>query len=250
MAGAIADEILIAFLHGELDEIEIQRVEAAMVADPGVERRLEALAGQDDDIRNAFAAVLEAPVPGRLTAIVNETQPEAQIVDLKSIREDRMRRRWQLPHFGAIAASLAIGLVAGWQASNPDTASPDALVIASAGGPVLTQAADAFLASARSGERKSLASLGTASVTISFKTAEGILCRQFALDGGSSVSDGVACREGTGWRLHALGVRPGETGEMRTASGDAAPAVLAAVDVLIDGDPLDAAAENDALTRQ
>ena len=249
MAAPLSDEMLVAFLHGELGEIEIRRVEAAMAADPALELRIEALSRQDDDIRAAFGDVLTAPIPDTLIATVNATQPEAEIVDIAARRERKAQRAWGWPQGGAIAASLAIGLFAGWQASNAPTATGEALVIASADGPRFAGRVETMLATAKSGERTALASLGTGRVTISFKTSEGALCRQFAVEGSTGTTDAVACREGAGWRLHALGLQPGESGEMRTASGDAAPAVIAAVDALIAGDPLDAAGEKQALAQ-
>lgn len=247
MTATISDELLIAFLHGELNEIEIKRVEAAMAADQSIEARAEALALQDDHIRDAFDDILVAPVPDRLTATVMTTQPEVEIVDFAAARARKSQRSWGWPQFGAMAATLAVGLIAGWQANTPTGSAPDALVVASAQGPMLGREAQSFLATAQSGEPKALASIGTASVTISFKTVDGALCRQFAIASSTGATDGVACREGSEWKLQALAARAGETGEMRTASGDAAPAVLATVDELIDGAPLDANAEKDAL---
>lgn len=250
MTNAISDEMLVAFLHGELNELEIKRVEAAMAADPAIAAKAEAFAVQDDDVRAAFNDILAAPVPDNLVATIMNTRPEATVVDLAAVRERKSQRSWGWPQFGAMAATLALGLIAGWQTSAPGPSGSDALVIASADGPVLGSEAQSFLASAQSGDQKQLGSIGTASVTISFRTADGVLCRQFAVAGQAGATDGVACREGSRWMLQALGARAGEAGEMRTASGDAAPAVLATVDALIDGEPLDAAAEKAALANK
>lgn len=250
MAAPLSDEMFVAFLHGELDEIEIRRVEAAMAADPALELRIEALSRQDDDIRNAFGTVLNAPVPETLIATVNATQPEAEIIDIAARHERKAQRAWGWPQASAIAASLAIGLLAGWQGGNTPTATSEALVIASADGPRLAKNVETMLATVKSGELKSLAALGTGRVTISFQTADGVLCRQFAVEGSVGTTDGVACRESKGWRLHALGLRSGESGEIRMASGDAAPPVLASVDALIAGEPLDAVAETTALLQK
>ena len=174
-----------------------------------------------------------------------------QLTRPATIGAARARRtpwNWGWLQLGAVAASLAIGLVVGSQTGNTPAGETGALVVATADGPTLGGGLETFLAATKSGERKQLASLGTASVTISFMTAEGKLCRQFAIEGKTRTTDGVACRAQRGWRVEALGLRAGDTGEMRTASGDAAPAVISTVDALIAGDPLDAAAEAKALS--
>jgi hypothetical protein len=87
---------------------------------------------------------------------------------------------------------------------------------------------------------------GPIKLGLTFRTAAGRYCRTF-----QSPADrlaGLACREPGGWTLQATARMAPEQvqGEYRTAGSDTAGAVLAAVDGLIAGAPLDAAAERAA----
>ena len=82
-------------------------------------------------------------------------------------------------------------------------------------------------------------------VSLTFRAADGRWCRSF-----QSADDnvaGLACRQDGGWRAEAVAPFAAPTSELRTASNDTPPAVLAAVDALIGGETLDAAAEQDAI---
>src|SRR5258708_16809010 len=85
-----SDEALVAYLDGELDGEERGHVEAWLDADPAVRDRLLALAESAGLVRNAFADIVNEPVPERLIAAARgETAPapagpsEAEIVVLR-----------------------------------------------------------------------------------------------------------------------------------------------------------------------
>ncbi len=248
---AFTDADLAAFMAGLLeDDARIDAIEAALNADPALAARAEALAAGDDTaaaVRNAFAPVLRAPVPERLTQIV--TAPAtAEVVDLAAARTARTLpmpandtakdggSSWRWPQFGAMAASLALGVMIGGPllTGGGAGAGPD-------GGSLVLASADvtAMLDSAPSGQAVDLASLGTGEVVLTFQGTDGQLCRQFMLDNGGSTSDALACAsEDSGWQIEAFGRRAAPSGEMKLAGGDAAPAVVAAVDAIIASDPL------------
>lgn len=271
MTAHFSDEDLRAFLGGQLDDAAMARVEAALDADPELAERAERLlAGEDLDglLRNAYAPLLAAPVPERLLAAL-AGPATASVTDLAEARRQRdgagggagagpagVRNRasaWRWPRFGALqfgamAASLAAGLVLGGVFTAGDrTGAGDALALAGAAGPTLPAAVGQMLDTAASGQRVRLARLGEGEVILSFRNVDQALCRQFSITSGAATSDAVACRSAEQWQLEALGKRPAAAGEMRTAGGDAAPAVIAAVDGLIDGDPLEAEDERAAL---
>ncbi|MBA4044655.1 MAG: hypothetical protein C0471_09590 [Erythrobacter sp.] len=240
------DAQLGAFLDGTLeDEALLDAIEAAINADPALADRVEVLASGDDPatlaVRDAFAPVLSAPVPEKLTQII--TAPEsAQVVDLAAARSARTLPKpandtaggWRWPQFGAMAASLALGmLIGGPLLTGGDTApAGGSLVLASA-------EVDAMLDAAPSGQAVDLAALGTGEVVLTFRNADGALCRQFMIEAGGGTSDALACagKDG-GWQVEAFGRRAAPVGEMKLAGGDAAPAVVAAVDAMIDSDVL------------
>ena len=141
-----------------------------------------------------------------------------------------------------MAASLALGVLIGGPLLKGGAEAP-------AGGSLVLASADltAMLDSAPSGQKPDLAALGEGEVVLTFRNADGQLCRQFLIEGaGGTTSDALACA-GSGaqkeWQIEAYGRRAAPVGEMKLAGGDAAPAVVAAVDAMIDSDPLTGADE-------
>ena len=249
MSAQFTDAQLAGFMAGTLDdEALIDAIEAAINADPALAARAEALAAGDTLaplVREAFAPVLDAPVPERLIAA---TAPHAaEVVDLAAARaaksaaplptpaNDTGRGSWRWPQFGAIAASLVLGVMIGGPLLTGGGGS------APAGGSLVLASAevDAMLGSAPSGQKTDLAALGEGEVVLTFRDAEGRLCRQFTIEGpAGGASDALACASSGAWQIEAYGRRAAPAGEMKLAGGDAAPAVVAAVDGLIASDPL------------
>ena len=114
-----SDEALIAYLDGELDSAERGHVEAWMEADPAARARLAALAQADDLVRDAYASILEEPIPERLIAATRgegaATAGTAAAAEILVLRPGRpatsgSQRRW---HIGLAAAATLFGLVVG-----------------------------------------------------------------------------------------------------------------------------------------
>jgi hypothetical protein len=254
MTGNFSDEELIAFLNGELDEARAERLVLDLENDAGLVDRLERLDPLSAEIKAAYDDVLAMPVPDRLRGAVLGLQEEMRtdnVVSFAAAKAEKERRRFRWPEFAAMAASLAVGLVIGGQSSilGPSGKGADAIIIASGDGPTVAPAVAQFLAAKAGGETQQIAGLGLARASISFRDGEDRLCRQFSIDAKATATDGVACLADGQWAVAAIGTRSIEGGDIRTASGDASPAVLAAVDAMIVGDPLDAGAEKAALDR-
>lgn len=242
----VSEETLMAYVDGELDAEGVAVVEQAMREDPALATAVDAQRGLRQRLQQAYAPVLDEPMPERLLAAVNagaanETPAtDATVVPLRASRDTRTPRRgWHWPEWTALAASLAIGvLVAPWL--RPDA--PPALLEMSGDGLVaragLAHALDNRLASEGAGP-------GPVSVGLSFRARDGHYCRTFVLAPPRAVA-GLACREGDGWRVSALGEARPAGGELRLASAPLPPAVLSEVDARLQGDPLDAAGERDA----
>jgi hypothetical protein len=80
---------------------------------------------------------------------------------------------------------------------------------------------------------------------LSFRDKSGDYCRTFSLTG-SDASLGLACREGTDWKIKALAPAPrgaANPGNFRTAGSADSPVIRAAVEASIEGEPLDHAGE-------
>jgi hypothetical protein len=251
MSHSFTDAQLSAFLEGTLeDEKLLNAIEAAINADPALAERIEELASGNDPatlaVRDAFAPVLAAPVPEHLTQIV-AASGSARVVDLAAARSAGTLPKpandtvsgWRWPQFSAMAASLALGVLIGGPLLTGGDSAPagESLVLANAD-------VDAMLNAAPSGRTVDLASLGKGEVVLTFRNVDGALCRQFTIEASGGTSDALACAgAGDNWQIEAFGRRAAPVGEMKLASGDAAPAVVAAVDAMIESDVLVGAEE-------
>lgn len=243
---SIPDDVLMAYVDGELPAEERARVEAAIQSDPELARRVAQQKKLRTDLRAAFDGVLREPVPERLLraargqaatagggASVSDFAAAAQA--RKAAREARSGRRWSWPEWGAMAASLIIGVVVAQFAMR----SPGSAPFTSQQGQLLAQGdlartLDEQLASAQ-------ASGADTSVGVSFRAKDGSYCRSFTMRASSTA--GLACREGDAWRVDVLARTNTAAGEY-TQAGSALPAaVLNAIEQQIQGEPLDADAE-------
>ena len=227
----IDDETLMAYADGELSADERAAIERALADDPALRARLDSHHRLRAQLSGAYADVLNEPLPNRLVdAAQATTQRPASVVELNSRREGRAR--WSMREWGAMAASLAGGLIIGLGAMNAQA--PPIAVTAdgmSARG-ALSRALDTQLASDSSGAVR---------IGLSFRAQDGAYCRTFELT--QRETAGIACREAGGWAV-AMTAAQDQQGEVRMAG--ASEAVLNAVEAMIDGEPLNAEQEAQA----
>ena len=236
----ISEETLMAYADGELDAATRASIEAAMQEDPEIAKRVARHRALREAMQGAFSGVLEEPVPERLIAAARgqSSAPKGAVVDLA--REAARRkssprpRRWQP---AALAASLALGVGLGFLAWH----GPSGLIQPGSGGGLVANAALAEILSSQLSDDRSPARVAVAH--LSFRSKSGDYCRTFSLTGSGS---GLACREGSDWKIKALAESPRaatNSGNFRTAASEDSPAVRAAVEASIDGEPLDHAGE-------
>ena len=240
------DDTLMAYADGELDPAQRAAIARAIQDDPAVAAAVARHQALRQDVFAAFAPTLDEPVPERLQP------PAARVHDLGAVRAARaatqeqweqrqvQHRRPAWPQWGALAASLVVGVLAGslgsgWFGSGTELVRGPAGEL-SAGGR-LAQALDRQLAQEGGS--------GDVRVGLSFVARDGNYCRSFQLGG----SAGLACREGGNWRVPVLADSPAQAGAYRQAAAPLPPAVLDAVDARIAGATLDAAAERAARER-
>jgi anti-sigma factor RsiW len=77
-----SDELLVAYLDGELDEAQFAEIGDWLDRDPSLRARLTSLSETTAMIREAFEPVLREPVPERLFAATHETA-ETNVVEFK-----------------------------------------------------------------------------------------------------------------------------------------------------------------------
>lgn len=253
---SFSDETLMAYADGELTPPERAEVERAMRGDPELAARVVRHQALRADVFAAFAPVLEEPVPARLSAIALP----GKVADLAAARADRgaradgtegadvravapaaslaTRRAWSWAQWGGMAASLAIGVLAGSILLGGGTPQSG---IASADGALVATGA---LAEALSTQLAADVPVGAkVRIGVSFIAKDGALCRSFSM----GTAAGLACRGGAQWKLPVVAeAERGTAGAYRQAGSAMPAAVLAAIDERIAGAALDAEGERSA----
>lgn len=225
-----SDDILMAYADGELDPAERAAIEQAMRTDPGVAAAVARHRALRADVAAAFAGILDEPMPARL-----QPPAPAPVVSLEAAREKR--RRWSWPEWGALAATLVVGVLAGKMAGGGASA------IAGNGSQVVAQGELAAALDRQVGGGKAD---GAVKVGVSFAARDGHYCRGFVM----GTAAGLACREGGQWKIPVLAeTAPEAAGGYRQAGSALPAAVLDAIDARIADKPLDAAGEEAARAR-
>lgn len=214
----VTDEMLIAYVDGELSEADRTLVDSAIAADPALFERLEQHRRLRARVFGAFASVLDEPVPDRLT----EAAKPSNLVSLAG------RRRPALPTWAAIAATLVVGVTAG-------------LLVPRGAQPTIASDMTAKGELARALEKQLASNPGDSAVRVglTFRTTDGY-CRTF----NAAEVAGLACRDGGAWKVRmAVAQQSAPAGDYRMAASETPAAVMEAIDELIVGEPLDAQAE-------
>lgn len=219
----IDEAMLIALVDGELDEVTRRRVDRAVADDPALAERLAMHRRLRERLAGHYAPIAQEPVPEPMRVLLEES---ARVVPLA--RPTPRWRGWAVG--GAIAASLVLGLSLGRLTGGAGPIGLHGGVMVAQG--ELAQALDTQLASAQ----------GDSAIRIglTFQRKGGGWCRSF--DGAVA---GVACREGDGWQVQQALPGAGQEGTYRQASSSDVR-VMATVDALIAGEPVDAVGEKAA----
>lgn len=226
---AIDDDMLMAFVDGELDEVNRARVERAMAEDPALKARLE----QQRRLRATLAAhygpVEEEEVPERFRALL-----ETNVVAFPAPTPKPARPLWQT--LTALAATLVLGLAIGRTLLAPGASGPFAVqdgVMVARG--ELASALDTQLASAQAQDAPTR-------IGVSFTNADGRACRTFD----SAAAAGVACRGDAGWQVMMTAAGAGRQQSDYRQAGSGNALVQQAAQTMMAGEPYDEAAERRA----
>jgi hypothetical protein len=233
------DETVIAYVDGELDEPTRAAVDAALASDPALAQRVAQHRALRERVQKEFAPVLREAVPERLMAAtrgISATAGASNIIPLKHTP----RARWSWPQWGAIAASLFIGILIApflWRQPTGAVDIRSGRILATG---TLAQALSQQLAGNQAADTP-------VHVGISFVSRSGNYCRTFILRDRNTLG-GIACREQGHWILTALAnaPSPNTSGEYRPAASSLPPSIAQTVTDLIAGEPLDANAEASA----
>lgn len=230
MNSPMNDETLVAYLDAELDPAGMDAVELALDNDPALRQRLQRLVVSGEQLRAAYADVVEEAVPPRLVQAILAApapRPSTHARSTPAFSLNSWLSRWLgnangpwMPTALASAAALGVGLWLGL--AQPPGAGDAALAEHQ---PVADRALLVALESLPSG-RVVEAAGRQIELLASFAHRDGRICREFnssERDGDPVDHLGLACREPSGdWTLAVLSseARPADAdqGGYRTAS--------------------------------
>jgi hypothetical protein len=225
----ISDEELMAYCDGELSSVAARELEQRLRDNPTLLKQVEAQRNLREKLHRCFDPVMQEQMPGRLTKLL-EAPSEGNVL---AFPWRQGRARSFLPKFAAIAATFAVGVLAG-QLMIGDSSR---LVVT--GDPLMAQG-DLYqvLETQLASEQRQD---GRAKIGISFAAHDGKMCRSFE----TPAIAGLACKETEEWKLVLVTSAQGSlAGEYRQAG--APKIVMEAAQELMRGDALDGQAERQA----
>lgn len=229
---------IMAYVDGECDAVTVKRIEKAMAIDAGLAEQVGKARALRDKLAAFYAPVAEEAVPDRLTAMLTSaaaTNVDSSFTARKTDQEHakRQRRGMGVAQWGAMAATLALGVVVGQfglaDGSDSPFAQDGSALVAS--GP-LANALEKQLASAQPDD-------SDYRIGLTFRAKTGNICRSFT---GEAVS-GIGCREGQQWKMVST-LPGGSESDYRQASSSAVNTIAA--DLMADA-PVDAETERKLL---
>lgn len=195
----ITDELLCAWLDGELTATERARVDAALAAQPALAERLERLRLANELTRRHADAIDRQPLRPALQALLATTAPAAPPGQAGTVVPLPLRARllhhWQQLSVAqgslALAASLVLAVGLALVVMQRDDSAADGFALHAA---LLEQVA--------SGDTLQVGS-STLSPRFSFRNTAGDWCRVYHVEEPGQGSDNIACRVNEGWTLQA-----------------------------------------------
>jgi hypothetical protein len=201
-----------AFVDGELDDMTARRIARAAETDAALTAEIARHRALTARLAEHYAPICNEPVPDRLRSLLGDlTRVDTSLAD----RREARRSRFSTLHWGAIAASLLLGLTIGLRPWMPaaDVQTDNGALIAAGS---LAKALETQLASNQPSD-------AAVRIGVSFEDKAGRYCRSFE----SARLDGIGCREGKRWRLERT-LAGQRNGDYRQAtSGELAAAAAA-----------------------
>jgi len=252
MTTTINDDLLVAYVDGELEPAQRGEVERALAGDPALQRKARGYADSAAFLRRGLEAKLREPVPEHILNVFDcgcaadaaGDDDTATVVPLAAARRRPLSAAaW--PQWAAAAALLLmVGGGLGFFGAG---------VLGPEGGPMI---AGIDLATARVLDREASGTPGDVMPLLTFRDHDGRLCREFerTISGAAArqIERSVACRAPTdgGWTLVAstfATIEATSTGQGYVPAGGAPGPAIDLTVQMIAGAPLTAAAEREAI---
>lgn len=241
---ATSREQLMAFIDGELTPGDERKVIAEIAANPDFAAYVEEQRNLRLRLAEDFAPALTQPVPERFERMILHNAPTRSAAMSNLFRQlfAPIRRRQLWIPAGAAVAGIAIGIgISGLFGAGAALHDRDGALIAGGG---LAR----LLSTGLAGDRNPDA---PGRIGLTFIDNAGDYCRTFQTSGnGGNVLAGVACHERNTWRVVATAaVKSSVNGQFRPAAASLPDSLRGAVNDMISGQPLNAAAERTARDR-
>ncbi|UVW28148.1 hypothetical protein [Massilia sp. H6] len=244
-----SDDLLIAYIHGELADPARAAVERALRVDPVLAARVARHRKEQSSLGRSH--IFHVSANGHDGNHRSQPPPRgAKVVHLDAVRPGRpcalpptqpRDPGWTARHFAAIGAALAMGAVGGalgWEAWGPD---PDIMSLMTSDGALVARGK---LMDALGGQLTSPGpSESGVRIGVTFVSKDGSYCRSFVID----TTAGLACRAGGRWTIPVLA--QARAGAAWVDGSTLPPAVRAAIDSRIVGATLDPVEERAAQQR-
>ena len=240
------DAALSALIDGALAPEEAEHLARRLAAEPALARRLAELKGVDEALRASYGGIADEPLPAPVTDAVRRAARLRH-----ELRPTARRRSLGLPVAAtaglAAAAGFALALVV---VSPRPPRDPRADLVPGARIARGSRLHD-VLHETPSGMSLGLGDGWSATPRLSFADVTGAPCRRLDVGGATGTLAALACRREGEWRVELVGVGGAVAGEgsYRPAGGEAASAIDAAIEGLIEGDPLGRDAEGELIAR-
>lgn len=207
MGQPIPDEVLMAYVDGELSEAEREAVQAALATQPSLMQRVESFSFTRGPLLRPFDAVLAAPIPERLSALLADVEPRVvrrvPAPSGASKLRDIVAGFWA-PFLSPAAAIpvVLLGVAAGWLLQHANTT--QFVSLDDRGGLVASAPLQAALEATPTGTRVSVGSRLAVEPRFTFANTKKGWCRQYELiQGDGQVAGGLACRDQGVWKVIA-----------------------------------------------
>jgi hypothetical protein len=237
---SLSEELLMAYADEQLEGPARAQVEAGIAADPQIAKRVAQHRALRARLCNAFDRVLDEPVPERLMASARTAPSLQRRNNVVPLRRKPPPARGSWAQLGALAASLAVGIVVGQVL--PRLASTEPITRGRNGGFIAGSSLARALSSQLTSEQGAAAPV---QIGATLRSRSGSYCRTFAIHASAMV--GLACHEEEGWRVRVLA---DDEPRAEHPAGFALPAHLTqAIMGPLASEPLDERAEAAAMAR-